>query len=88
MAIDSATTQRIVQRLRVAWGDRGCPLCGGNEWTVAGYVNLACADSPSAIQLTGKVLPGVGAICRTCGFTAIVNLVAAGIVQADPGGNA
>ena len=78
---------RIVERLP----DKrmpNCPICTKNNWELArGFVSLSLSEDPRQAALGGTMLPCAVIVCRVCGNTVLMNLIALEldeIVSPDP----
>jgi hypothetical protein len=48
-------------------------MCQHRGWTIAGHITFGLADTPLGFGGTGRGLACIAAICRRCGYTALVN---------------
>jgi len=84
MAFTPEQFQAIIQSLTgKIGGDRACPMCGHNTWTVNdGLVLLTLQPpTPGAVMLGGITLPNVTITCKTCGNTVLFNVFTLGLAE-------
>jgi hypothetical protein len=68
------------------WKSGGCPMCRSHTLSVQGRVDLVLRD---IVSHRGEAVPQQAALptgavtCATCGYTMLINLVFAGILNED-----
>jgi hypothetical protein len=80
VALDPATTQKLVEHLKRTWSVQVCPMCKQSHWQVHGQVMLSLGSTPGHPSPAGQSLPCAVVVCQACGNSVIVNLIVAGIV--------
>ena len=60
-----------------------CPICLRNNWILGDFVNLVVTNSPTVVNLSGKVFPLVPLICSVCGNTQLLNLKMLGFTDEE-----
>ena len=71
----------------IAWlnkhwhGNRLCPVCGHNSWTVSDELVEIRPFKGGAMVLGGALFPLMVVTCTTCGHTLLFNAVVVGLVQ-------
>lgn len=77
--------KRLGEHVATKWTERdgGCPMCACTEWEAHGYVHVMLSDSTVNENHSARPLgfPCAAMICKRCGYTAMLNLLRAGIVQ-------
>ena len=71
MALTEEETRRAIAHLTEHWG--ACPMCEHKGWAIAGHITFGLADTPLGFGGSGRALACIAAICRRCGYTALVN---------------
>jgi hypothetical protein len=79
---DPAVINALAQHVVTKWTN-GCPMCGTRRWSPHAFVNMELSPSAKGQVIGAQVLPSAALVCQNCGFTAIVNLIVAGIVKPD-----
>ena len=75
-------SEKLFQKLNEIWGNRPCPMCGNNQWTVSEDIYTPTLLSESgAIELGNKMLPLIPVSCTRCGNTVFVNGKILGCVE-------
>ncbi len=73
-------SNRIIAALKAKGAPRTCPLCGTNQWLMAGgFYYLTAQMSPPNISVGGAGMPLAAVICVNCGNTQFINLVQLGL---------
>lgn len=84
MALDAETIQKIIAHLKRTWTVQMCPMCNQNNWEIHGQITLTLGGTPGHASGASQSLPCAAVICQVCGNSVIVNLVVAGVLQAQP----
>lgn len=75
--------ERIIARLLERIPNRKmlpCVICAQTQWSLEeGFVTLVLGAEPGKIYLEGGALPNVALMCRVCGNTHLLNLLALGL---------
>ena len=73
---------QIDQHLRTKWRNP-CPMCGERRWSPHAYAIVPLSPNSRNIVIGGLVLSNVALVCENCGYTALLNLVVAGLVPRE-----
>src|SRR5687768_11027601 len=79
--------EKVVEHLRRTWGQtRFCPFHPErrNQWEVGNIVTGTIKFDGKNISLgAGPTYPLITVTCTVCGFTAHINAIKAGVIEAD-----
>jgi hypothetical protein len=84
VALDAEAIQKIIAHLKRTWTVQTCAMCNQNNWEIHGQITLTLGGMPGHASGGSQSLPCAAVICQVCGNSVIVNLVVAGLVQAQP----
>ena len=74
---------KTISWLQEKWGDENhCPMCGATSWVVSSIGGLS-EWVPKQGFRPDNAYPVVPVHCGNCAFVALINAVAAGIVEPD-----
>jgi predicted nucleic-acid-binding Zn-ribbon protein len=78
------------RRRALAWmtekwvGERTCPICQTNNWTIGDIVELRPYEGGNLIVgSTRGLFPAFQVICDYCGYTHLVNAAKSGVVRIE-----
>ena len=81
--LDAELLPKIARRIDSIWAGRSCPMCGHGPRSVQGYATLTVSERLGAFLSGDSAFPCVAVVCGHCGYTALVNLITAGILDAE-----
>ena len=71
---------KLIKHLEEKWGEKACPMCHAGEWAISDNVyGLQEANSFKKQKLKRASMPLMALTCDNCGYTILVNTIAAGI---------
>ena len=86
--------EKIIQKLNELIHDSKCPMCGNDKFIIAdGYFSNIMQENPTALKLSGSIMPTIPIVCDKCGFVSQHALGALGLIpnnqkeNTDKGGN-
>lgn len=72
---------KMISHLKVKWGNRHCPMCEENNWTVSDKIfELREYYGGDMVIGTGQITPVVPIICGKCGNTVLVNALISNVI--------
>lgn len=84
--LEAATKEakdRALSWLNRRWpGDKSCPVCKNNFWTVTEPLELR-PYSGGGLVIGGPVYPLFGLICGSCGNTLLFNAIVSAVVSPE-----
>lgn len=77
MGMEPKDFDRLVAHLKKHWLNRDCPICGTDDWSANGPVDLLGMETPHSglpnmygiKSAPGEALPVVVLTCKRCFFT-------------------
>lgn len=76
--------QRFAEWLNRHWtGNKVCPICGNNNWSVPEELVEVRPFSGGTLVLGGRLFPHAIIICKVCGHTLLFNAMVAGLVKPE-----
>lgn len=85
LSISDSASQEGLKREAVEWllnkwgANKSCPMCGTQTWSVSGVGGIS-EWIPESGFIPESAYPVIPVHCTYCGFVALINAVAAGIV--------
>ncbi|MBL87730.1 MAG: hypothetical protein CMO82_13885 [Winogradskyella sp.] len=77
-----ADFEKVIQHLNEKWGNRPCPMCQTNSWTVSDTVyELREFHGGNVVLGSGPIYPIVPVSCNNCGNSVLVNALQAGAIE-------
>jgi hypothetical protein len=68
------TRERAMEWLNKHWqGQKFCPICQNNNWTISDSVGVLLPVSESGIDIGGLAYPLLLLTCGVCGYTLFLN---------------
>lgn len=82
MKLTDELSRKAIAWLNANWqGDRACPVCHHNNWTVNPHVFEFRPYEKGALVVGGLVYPVVLVICNHCGSTLMFSAMRMGLLQ-------
>jgi len=75
-------SQNAIKHLQEKWGNKACPMCGQNNWTVSDNLfELREFQGGNIILGSGPIIPVFPVTCNNCGNTVLVNGIVSQVIQ-------
>lgn len=75
-------TENFIQHLNTTWGEKPCPMCGSNNWTVSDKIyELREFHDGNLVIGSGPIYPVIPVSCNNCGNSVFVNALISGAIE-------
>ncbi len=79
-------TRQLIKHLSKKWGERPCPMCGENKWSISEKVfELKEYEETPLFGMEefthDPVFPVIPVSCKNCGNTHFISAVISGIIS-------
>ncbi|WP_412984686.1 hypothetical protein [Pontimicrobium sp. IMCC45349] len=73
---------KLLKHLNEKWGNRACPMCNSNSWTVNDTVyELRQFQGGNIVIGGGPIYPIIPVNCNNCGNTVLVNALVSQAIE-------
>lgn len=75
-------TQNAIRHLQNKWGNKPCPMCAHNNWTVSDKLfELREFQAGNIVLGAVPIIPVFPVTCNNCGNTVLVNGIVSQVVE-------
>lgn len=88
MKLTEARKRTLLEKMGRLWGGaKTCPICRTEQWAVSGEVFELREFNKGGMVIGSNqaITPLIAAQCGTCGYTALFNAIALGLVDPKTG---